>query len=359
MKLKHYILAFLFFVLQSLSAQTPYYYNNNDKIFISTDKEYIVVNSLVNSDFLQSYSTNYISKTDFLESEIRSFTNPQDSIAHSRVTLKNYYSEIRVTNAIKNNAPDYNNFVNALNQNANTIKVSPSFTYQGSRLGLTNYIFVKLKSLDDESVLYNYVQENSLEVIGNIPSMPEWYMVECTKSNTKNALELANQFHESGLFATAAPEFIHHGGSFGNSQTSSEPINNAVNTVDTFYADQWGLKNTGQYGAAYAGIDIKAEPAWAITEGDYDDNIIKVAVYDDGFEMNHPDLAQNVFGTGHDVINPGINPPSQVRGIHGTACAGIIAAVENNQGIIGVAPKAKIVSISKSSQVTGTTTGKL
>jgi len=164
------------------NAQTAYYYYNNEKIYINTDKEYIVVNASVNLDFLQNYSANYILKTGFVESRVRSYVTPKDSVAQSRGALKNYYSEIRVTNSVKNSTQNYNSFVNALNQDTNTIKVSLSFTYKEKRLGITNYSLVKLKSLSDESVLYNYVQTNGLEVIGSVPFMPEWYMVDMYKN---------------------------------------------------------------------------------------------------------------------------------------------------------------------------------
>jgi len=102
-----------------------------------------------------------------------------------------------------------------------------------------------------------------------------------------------------------------------------------------------GLKNTGQYGTAYVGIDIKAEEAWGISTG----SGVKVAIYDGGFEMNHPDLQANVYGTGFDVPL-GISP-SKVRHPHGIACAGITGAVQdNNIGISGVAPNTNLISIS-------------
>jgi len=108
-------------------------------------------------------------------------------------------------------------------------------------------------------------------------------------------LEYANQFHESGLFDAASPEFIHYGENAGFLQSNAALANSGLNSVnDTFYEHQWGLKNTGQNNGIPE-IDIKAEQAWTITKGNYNGNIIKVAVYDDGFEMNHPDLAGNLL----------------------------------------------------------------
>lgn len=122
-------------------------------------------------------------------------------------------------------------------------------------------------------------------------------------------------------------------------------------TNDPHYNNQWGLKNTGQYGSAYTGIDINAEQVWSVTKG----NNVKVAIYDHGFEMNHPDLASNVFGNGFDATTG--TSPSQVRGNHGTACAGIIGAVQdNNIGVSGVAPESDIISISINLQFSDTPT---
>jgi subtilisin family serine protease len=61
--------------------------------------------------------------------------------------------------------------------------------------------------------------------------------------------------------------------------------------------------------------------------------------------MNHPDLQNNVSNTGYDAETG--STPSVVRGNHGTACAGIIGAQQNNyQGITGVSPSTGIISIS-------------
>jgi subtilisin family serine protease len=60
--------------------------------------------------------------------------------------------------------------------------------------------------------------------------------------------------------------------------------------------------------------------------------------------MNHPDLVNNVYGTGYDTKTS--SSPSVVRGEHGTACAGIIGAQQNSIGISGIVPSSKLMSIS-------------
>jgi len=44
--------------------------------------------------------------------------------------------------------------------------------------------------------------------------------------------------------------------------------------------------------------------------------------------MDHPDLQANVYNEGFDIIND--SSPSQIRHWHGTVCAGIVGAVQNN-----------------------------
>ncbi len=319
MKQNIYILVLVLFTLNFSNAQSTYYYYNDQKVYINIDSEFISLNSYSNEIQLDKYNTFFTSKTDFVENNLRNYVQ-------KKASLKNYYTEITVSENVKNNLSEYYNFIKNLNEYSSTIKASACYkTISGKKLGLTNHFYVKINS-ESVNTLYDYAQKNELEVLGQDPFMKNWYMISCTKDNLKNALEYANQFKESGLFITAEPEFVYH-----DLQLTNDPL----------YPNQWGLLNTGQYGSAYSGIDINAVQAWNITKG----NNVKVAIYDHGFEMNHPDLAANVYGTGFDATTG--TSPSQVRGNHGTACAGIIGAVQNNNlGVSGVAPESDIVSIS-------------
>lgn len=129
---------------------------------------------------------------------------------------------------------------------------------------------------------------------------------------------------------------------------------------DPALKDQWNYKNTGDKNiatAAYAGADINVENVWKeITAGDPS---IIVAVVDEGVKYTHPDLAANMWtnpkesANGNDdddngyiddihgfnfVKNGPISWASEQDSGHGTHCAGIVAAVNNNaEGICGVA----------------------
>jgi subtilisin family serine protease len=76
---------------------------------------------------------------------------------------------------------------------------------------------------------------------------------------------------------------------------------------------------------------------------------VKVAVVDQGIQLDHPDLKSNISSISFDTATG--TSPSQVRGDHGTACAGIIAATRggnNTRGVAGVAPDATLISVSDS-----------
>ena len=119
---------------------------------------------------------------------------------------------------------------------------------------------------------------------------------------------------------------------------------------DPYWPGMWNL------------MHIHADTAWDITRGS---STVKVAVIDTGLETSHPDLAANVWTNPGEIPGNGIDDDGDglvddVRGWdfvnndpvpddlfgHGTACAGIIAAVQdNNLGVTGIAPLVKVVSL--------------
>ncbi|MDP2683924.1 MAG: S8 family serine peptidase [bacterium] len=133
----------------------------------------------------------------------------------------------------------------------------------------------------------------------------------------------------------------------------------AMTPNDTFYSSQWYLSKIG------------AQTAWDTTLGSSD---VIIAVLDTGVDIDHPDLANNIWINSDEVASNGIdddnngfiddrygwdfvdevadpNPKYDLgwtaAGIHhGTVIAGAAAALGNNsQGIIGVASNVRIMSI--------------
>ncbi|MBQ2175222.1 MAG: S8 family serine peptidase [Alphaproteobacteria bacterium] len=197
--------------------------------------------------------------------------------------------------------------------------------YDTINMYLTEKFYVRLKKAEDTVLLSNFANKYGAEIIRK-GSLSYWYVLKCTSFSRYNALELANIFHESGLFGAAEPEFI-------NSIHKT-----CVN--DTYFNQQWNLLNSGQYDYSFVGLDINFCEAHTITSGDAS---IIIAVVDGGIELTHPDL--NVCSISFDAHT--LSSPSQIYDNHGTACAGIIGAQSNNNlGITGIAPNCPLMSIS-------------
>lgn len=75
--------------------------------------------------------------------------------------------------------------------------------------------------------------------------------------------------------------------------------------------------------------------AWQDTQGED----IVIAVLDTGCDLDHPDLVENLL-EGYNVVNPR-KPPEDGCG-HGTHVTGILVAGNNEIGVVGVCPRAKV-----------------
>src|SRR5262245_22651731 len=82
-------------------------------------------------------------------------------------------------------------------------------------------------------------------------------------------------------------------------------------------------------------MDVTGAHLWSRGEG------VRVAIIDTGVDTTHPDLAGRIVKQENFV-----DGSKAGRDRHGTAVAGVIAAVENNsQGIVGVAPAARLYAM--------------
>lgn len=102
--------------------------------------------------------------------------------------------------------------------------------------------------------------------------------------------------------------------------------------ADTIRDRQWALDA------------LHTDQVWPTTRGAG----ITVAVLDTGVEADHPDLDGNVL-PGKDLVGFGAREGDEAWARHGTAMAGIIAGhghgPGNGDGVLGVAPEAKILPV--------------
>lgn len=149
---------------------------------------------------------------------------------------------------------------------------------------------------------------------------------------------------------------------------------------DTYFAELWGLHNTGQKHllsdgpadrrlAGKSDADIDVLEAWDVTAGE---NSVVIAVVDDGVNVTHPDLDGSLWtNAGEEGKAPGVDddgnglvddvhgwdfadrdrtllaPEDALGGNdHGTHLAGTIAAEAGNaKGIAGVCPDCRIMAL--------------
>jgi len=120
--------------------------------------------------------------------------------------------------------------------------------------------------------------------------------------------------------------------------------------VDPFYSSdgglngnhQWYLNNTGANGGL-VDVDINIEPALDFARG----LGVNVAIVDDGVAIDHIDLQANAAGPHLNLLNGAGNDPAtfDIFSNHGTAVAGLVAAVGDTVGMTGAAPRATISGI--------------
>ncbi len=287
----------------SSAAATPYYYCQGEKIPLTEVSNRMSV--AVASSAPMSLSSGYSIVREIKDNSFRVLVCEDDSHNVSRSGTASFMAKLKGVST--------------------AAMVSPCYKSEnGDNVAITPYLNVKLKKAADYTLLEKAARENNLIIVSQDQFLPLWYILSVTPSTNGTSLDIANKLYETGQFAEAIADF------------SSE--NDALCSYDPLVTQQWGL-----YNADYDDIDISICGAWSYATG----RGIKIGILDQGIDVNHIDLAQNVYPLSFDTESG--TSPAKLFGDHGTHCAGIAAAVRNNGiQVAGVAPDAKIVSISNS-----------
>ncbi len=118
---------------------------------------------------------------------------------------------------------------------------------------------------------------------------------------------------------------------------------------DELIEHQWHLKNEGFVVDANwkikKGADAKVIDAWKRL-GNTGSSDIVIAIIDNGFDLNHPDLKDKVYRPFDNWSNTVNRIPGADSGhTHGTPCATVALAAINGKGIVGAAPNARFMPI--------------
>jgi subtilisin family serine protease len=201
------------------------------------------------------------------------------------------------------------------------IWASPVFRYQdGKQQVVLNTFVVKFKPEVSESEItfLNATYAVSIEREDACSSGGRRFLIKHPWGNNVDVFKLSNEYSRLPTVEYAIPDFL---------------ILDALDTGgpnDPYYANQWALAK------------INAEGAWEITEGSAS---VKIAVVDDGIDLEHEDLAGKLVG-GYDAFQSDTIPSPSGNDAHGTACAGLIGAkTDNGKGVAGLARQCMVMPI--------------
>lgn len=312
---KQILIALLLVTISTtLYSQTAYYWSDGRQINMTiNNNKYFVVSEKTDTALVKNELQNALSISYFKPFLVGAVQNNATNTLNSKC-----WSIVETSSSI--NIPS----------NSSIDYITPHFTLSDSTtVGISNLFYVKLRNLSDTLKLDSLSNLYNVTRIGYYSRMPLWWTMGCTKYSTGNALEIANLFYESGLFASAQPDIM------------CDIIYDCTN--DYFFSSQWGLNN--QY---YPEYDINYCNVRSITTGS--SNII-VAVFDSGIQMDHPDL-NNISSICYN-IEDNTNTNVIING-HGTWCAGVIGATANNSiGVAGICPNSTIMSICRNNHGAG------
>lgn len=188
---------------------------------------------------------------------------------------------------------------------------------------LTEQLTVQFAPDTAAQVIDATLGELGLAIEKPLAGIPNTFVVQATPAATENPIKLANRLIALDTVLAAEPNLaIETGGLY--------------RPTDDRYRQQWHLSHSGGANLA-AGSHISAEAAWDITRGS---RSVVIAVSDDGFDLNHPDLQ----GIGKLVApldlqdNDAVPLSTRQTENHGTSVAGLAIGEENAIGIVGVAP---------------------
>lgn len=164
---------------------------------------------------------------------------------------------------------------------------------------------------------------NELSVASNYENT---YYLDCNVKTSKEVLALVASLTKCDKVKWCEPDMY----------SNIKSCNN-----NPYYSYQYYLKNN-----YYPGMDINVEPAWDLVTGASN---VTVAIVDTGVDLNHEDLKASLLQgytvgdlTGYGAPKNWTTPNSKG---HGTCCAGIVGAIDNNIGVVGVANGVKILPV--------------
>ncbi|HWM12023.1 MAG TPA: S8 family serine peptidase [Solirubrobacteraceae bacterium] len=198
---------------------------------------------------------------------------------------------------------------------------------------VTRRLNVQLAPELSEEEAEQVLEERGLQPLTRLTFAPNLYEVDT--SAHADALAASVELNDDPRFKLAEPSFVEH-------------VPERLVPTDPRYAEQWQWPI------------VRAEQAWDSTRGAG----IRIAVIDNGFNTGHEDLLPGIVGTSAFYRTNPNGTVSFVQGTngmpnsnHGTFCAGMAGARQNNQrGGCGAAPESELALVACLGDQVGTQT---
>ena len=208
--------------------------------------------------------------------------------------------------------------INTFSRRPELVFTSPVFDLSGTQLIVSDEFNVQFKPSISREQIEAINKTNHVEIVKKFEEL-DWYVMRVKDPSNMNALKTANRYYESDVAVFSKPNFI-------------RTLDFAVDPPeDEYYSEQWYLDT------------INALEGWDISTGS---SSIVIAILDNGVDVNHVDLSAKIVDP-CDCVDGDFDPFPDGNEYHGTACAGIAAAVTdvNEEGVAGVAWNCKIMPI--------------
>ena len=175
------------------NAQSQYfYYYQGQKQYLELDTKHLFV-SVLEQDTVYSFASDRIEQTPF---RVDIPERVQSKTIHKRFWTKLSFEE-------NMSEREYLGKLSEIKNSRSDIIVSPYFR---ENVGLSNFFYVKLKSLSDTILLRQEAEKEQVIIAWQNEFMPLLFIVSVTASSRYNAMEAANHFYETGLFEYTEPD---------------------------------------------------------------------------------------------------------------------------------------------------------
>ena len=319
---------------QTSSDITNYYFYQGHKFYLNQEQDMIYIKL-----------KNTVSKAEF-NNLIRDYGDtPADYSFEKNDTRQFVQLRANLDNVSMNNVISLVNNNPLVEYASSVFSMVPGTGNDNTLMGCENNIVVQFKPSYNRNQIDQYLNSKSLSIIQELELTGGLsFIIQIPYAPGRSSLDFANEIYASGMTNYSDP------GLYFTNLLAFVPN-------DPFFPQQWSAINTGTNipvtGIGTPDCDMGLDTAWNQTLGIPQ---CVVSIVDSGIDTTHPDLAANVVN-GYN-FNYFSNTYGGIDDFgHGASCAGIVAAIGNNNlGISGVCPQARVFSAKIFSSSGGTTT---